>query len=155
MNHVAVFSSKSNEWSTPQDFFDAWHAEYQFTLDAAATPENAKVDRYFTADDDGLSQDWEGVVWCNPPYGRQIGKWVEKAWTESERGATVVLLIPARTDTTWWHTYVKRAREIHLVEKRLRFGGSKTNAPFPSAVVVFSPGPNPYMPRFYWGGRRC
>ena len=152
MKHVAAFSSASEEWATPQDLYDAWNAEYRFDLDVAATPDNAKAPRYYTIADDGLSQPWEGTVWCNPPYGRGIGKWIQKAYDTSRDGsATVVMLIPARTDTRWWHDYVAKAYEIHLVKGRLKFGGSAMNAPFPSCVVVFSAeGENA---TFYHGGR--
>lgn len=151
MQHTAAFSSERHDWETPQDFFDAWNREYNFTLDAAASPDNAKVDSYFTKEDDALSQDWPGVVWCNPPYGRKIGTWVEKAYRESLKGATVVMLIPARTETRWWHRYVKNARWIYFMKGRLKFSGSGSNAPFPSAVVVFTPGANPYPVRVLWG----
>ena len=100
------FSAASNEWATPQDFFDVLDAEFGFTLDPCATAENAKCAQYFTQSDDGLSQPWEGMVFMNPPYGREIGAWVAKAHSESLKGATVVCLIPARTDTRYWHEYV-------------------------------------------------
>jgi phage N-6-adenine-methyltransferase len=139
---------KSHEWTTPQRFFDALDAEFGFTLDAAASAENAKCATYYCGEwgRDGLTQPWDGVVWCNPPYGREIGRWVEKGYREAQRGATVVMLIPARTETAYWHDYVMRADEIRLVRGRLRFGGGgkrsakSHNAPFPSAVVVFRPG---------------
>lgn len=99
--------SKTNEWATPQDFFDRLDEEFDFTLDPCATPENAKCSRYFTKGGDGLSQDWSGDrVFMNPPYGREIGKWVKKAYEESQKGALVVCLIPARTDTSYWHEFV-------------------------------------------------
>src|SRR5690242_3985714 len=104
---VAVhFSSKTNEWSTPQDFFDQLDAEFHFTLEPCATRENAKCARYFTQADDGLRQDWSGVVFMNPPYGRAIKDWVEKVYRSSLAGATVVCLIPARTDTSYWHDFI-------------------------------------------------
>lgn len=134
------FSSAEEKWETPQSFFDLLHARYAFTLDAAADDSNAKVDRYFTPADNALAQSWEGVVWLNPPYGSGMVEWVRKAWEESQKGAVVVCLLPARTDTGWWHVYAMRAAEIYLVRGRLRFGGASSNAPFPSAVVVFRPG---------------
>ena len=127
------FSSKTDMWSTPQDLFDSLNTEHGFTLDVCATPDNAKCERFFTKDDDGLSQPWDGVCWMNPPYGRKIGKWMKKA---CECGATVVCLVPARTDTAWWHDYAMKGR-ITFLRGRLKFGGHKNSAPFPSAVVVF------------------
>ena len=139
MLNGGLFSSNSIYWETPQDFFDRLDAEFHFTLDVCATPENAKCERYYTERDNGLMQPWQGACWMNPPYGREIGRWVRKAYFAAQAGATVVCLVPARTDTAWWHDYVMRANEIRFVRGRLRFGGSN-NAPFPSAVVVFRPG---------------
>jgi phage N-6-adenine-methyltransferase len=134
-----MFTSATCEWETPQAFFDKWHKEFDFTLDACATSSNAKCARYFTKEQDGLSRAWTGRVWMNPPYGREIGKWVRKAYEEAQNGCTVVCLLPARTDTAWWHDYCAKG-EIHFVRGRLKFGGSKWNAPFPNAVVIFWPG---------------
>jgi len=140
LNAAVMFSSKTDLWATPQNFFDELNAEFHFTLDPCATPENAKCAKYFTAEDDGLKQDWAGhTVFCNPPYGREIGKWVKKCYEESKKpGITVVMLIPARTDTSYFHDYIyKKAKEIRFVRGRLKFGNSKNSAPFPSMVVVF------------------
>lgn len=135
MNIAPMLTSKSNEWETPQHFFDELDREFHFTLDPCATSENAKCKRYYTMADDGLSKDWAGeTVFCNPPYGRQIGKWVEKAATSN---ATTVMLIPARTDTAYFHDYIYGKSEIRFIRGRLRFGGSKINAPFPNMVVIF------------------
>jgi phage N-6-adenine-methyltransferase len=133
------FSSKSGLWETPLAFFQRLDHEFGFTLDACALPANAKCSRYYTPADDGLAQHWKGVVWMNPPYGREISRWVEKAYRSSQEGATVVCLLPARTDTAWWHTYVMRAAEIRLVRGRLKFSNAAHSAPFPSAVVIFRP----------------
>ena len=128
------FSSKSDNWSTPQDFFDELNKEFSFNLDPCASPENAKCDRFFT---DGLNKDWgQSRVFMNPPYGREIKKWMEKAYKSSLQGALVVCLVPSRTDTQWWHEYAMKG-EIRFIKGRLKFGGSKTSAPFPSAVVIF------------------
>lgn len=132
------FSSATDLWATPQDLFDRLHAKHQFTLDACASPENAKCAAYFTEEIDGLQQNWTGTVWMNPPYGRTIGAWTKKAYESSIAGATVVCLVPARTDTAWWHDYAMKG-EIEFLRGRLKFGGHKNNAPFPSAVVVFRP----------------
>ena len=132
------FKSETLEWPTPQAVFDKLDQEFHFTLDPCATDENKKCKMYFTKEDNGLSKSWEGErVFMNPPYGREIGKWIRKAFLESRRGALVVCLIPARTDTAWWHDYVKDASEIRLIRGRLKFGNSKNNAPFPSAIIIF------------------
>ncbi len=133
------FSSETDEWPTPQDFFDRLNEEFGFNLDVCATPENAKCPRYFTKRENGLLQKWTGICWMNPPYGREIGQWVQKAYTSALEGATVVCLLPARTDTAWWHDYCMKG-EIRFVRGRLKFGNASENAPFPSAVVVFRPG---------------
>ncbi|MCF6376928.1 phage N-6-adenine-methyltransferase [Nocardioides KLBMP 9356] len=137
-----MFTSDRLDWATPQGFFDLVAREFPFTLDAAASPNNAKVNTFYTEADDALAQPWPGIVWCNPPYGRGIGKWVHKGWSESQTGSTVVMLIPARTDTSWWHEYVMCAAEVRLVRGRLVFGQGEatSNAPFPCALVVFRPG---------------
>jgi len=135
---AGMMSSATPEWATPQDFFDKLNLQYGFDLDVCATAENAKCARFFTEADDGLKQEWTGVVWMNPPYGRTIGKWVHKAYESAQKGATVVCLLPARTDTAWWHDYCEKGRH-QFVRGRLKFGGSKNSAPFPSAVVVFEP----------------
>ncbi len=137
------FQSKSDEWPTPQFLFEGLDAEFGFTLDPAATPANAKCKTYFTRTDDGLAQDWHGhVVFLNPPYGREIGRWVQKAFETAAAGSLVVCLLPARTDTHWWHTYVTRG-EVRFLRGRLRFEGGAHCAPFPSAVVVFRPWSTP------------
>lgn len=133
------FSSKTTVWETPQDLFEKLNSEFGFTLDVCASPENAKCERFFTPATNGLKERWEGVCWCNPPYGREIGQWVKKAHEASLHGATVVCLLPARTDTSWWHAYVLEANEIRFVQGRLRFVGARSSAPFPSVVVVFRP----------------
>lgn len=141
MNSDVMFSSATDEWSTPQEFFDKLNEVFNFDLDVCALDSSAKCERYFTPEQDGLSKVWhtEGRnIWMNPPYGREIGLWMEKAFHEGEQGATVVCLVPARTDTRWWHSYAI-AGEISYVKGRLKFGGSENSAPFPSAVVVFRP----------------
>ena len=135
MNSVH-FSSATDLWATPQSFFNKMNDVHNFTLDACATEENAKCEKFFTVEDDGLSKDWSGVVWMNPPYGRTIGKWVRKAYEASLTGATVVCLLPARTDTAWWHDFATKGK-IEFLRGRLKFGDAKNSAPFPSAVVVF------------------
>lgn len=141
MNTELMFSSKTDLWETPQDLFDKLNNEFQFTLDVCATPENAKCDKFYTKEQDGLKHPWKGTVWCNPPYGRGIGQWVRRALFASVSGATVVMLLPARTDTKWFHDYIYKRNnvEIRFIRGRLKFGGSKNSAPFPSMVVVFMP----------------
>jgi len=136
-----LFLSGSTEAETPQDFFDALNAEFHFNLDPASTHENAKCERHYTQEEDGLSQPWDGKVFCNPPYGREIGKWVKKGYEEAQRGNTVVMLLPARTDTRWFHDYVMKARHLFFIKGRLRFSNMENSAPFPSMVVVFDKGP--------------
>ena len=139
--NAALLSSKNMCWCTPQDFFDKLNAEFGFVLDPAATDKTAKCSLYYTPETDGLSQSWDrgGAVFCNPPYGRAIYDWVFKCWRESRKpGTTVVLLIPARTDTRYFHEFIyHRAREIRFIRGRLRFGDGTAPAPFPSMVVVF------------------
>jgi phage N-6-adenine-methyltransferase len=136
---VAVhFSSATEMWATPQGFFDGLHAEFGFQVDVCAISENAKCARFFTPEEDGLAQEWAGICWMNPPYGRTIVHWMRKAYESSQAGATVVCLVPARTDTAWWHEYAMKG-EIRFIRGRLKFGGHKNSAPFPSAVVVFRP----------------
>jgi phage N-6-adenine-methyltransferase len=134
------FSSATDQWSTPPDFFNACNVEFgPFTLDACADATNAKCARYFTKEDDGLAQQWTGRVWMNPPYGRTIGHWMRKAYESSLAGAVVVCLVPARTDTAWWHDYALAKGTIRFIRGRLKFGGHANSAPFPSALVVFTP----------------
>lgn len=138
MNTELMFSSNDNTWETPISFFNRINDEFYFDLDVCASDENAKCSKYFTEEDDALSKDWKGVCWMNPPYGRQISKWIEKAYQESKKGATVVCLIPARTDTSYWHKFIfPYAKEIMFIKGRLKFGKSNNSAPFPSALVVF------------------
>ena len=129
-----MMSSKTDCWETPQWLFDKYNAIYHFDLDACATADNAKCERFFSPEQDGLAQEWTGAVWCNPPYGRQIGKWVRKA--HDSNAAVVVMLLPARTDTAWFHDFCLRGH-VTFLRGRLRFGHSTTNAPFPSMIVVF------------------
>lgn len=139
MNNAVMFSSKSAEWETPQELFNELNDEFHFTLDVCATAENAKCEHYYTQEQDGLARPWKGTVWCNPPYGRSIGSWVRRGLFASAAGHTVVMLLPARTDTRWFHEYIYRKAEIRFIKGRLKFGGSKNSAPFPSMVVVFRP----------------
>lgn len=131
------FMSTSNEWETPQDVFEELNKEFGFTLDPCATNQNAKCDKYYTKEDDGLSKSWGGeTVFMNPPYGREIKHWAKKAHEESEH-ATVVCLVPSRTDTRYWHDHFMKADEIRFIKGRLKFGGAKNSAPFPSAIIIY------------------
>ena len=131
-----LFSSKTDLWETPQDFFDKYNEEFNFTFDVCALPENAKVQNYYTPEINGLAQTWSGRCWCNPPYGREISYWVKKAY---ESKCLTVMLLPARTDTKWFHAYIYKNpnAEIRFIKGRLKFGGSKNSAPFPNMVVIF------------------
>ena len=134
-----MFSSKSGEWETPMEFFAKLTQRFNFTLDPCCTEESRKCEAYFTEADDGLSKSWAGhTVFMNPPYGREISKWIKKAYDESRKeNTTVVCLIPSRTDTRYWHEYRMKAHELYFVKGRLKFGEGKNSAPFPSAVIVF------------------
>jgi phage N-6-adenine-methyltransferase len=141
MNPAVHFSSAKMEWETPHYVFDPLDEEFGFTCDVCALPENAKCACFYTPAQDGLCQRWTGVCWCNPPYGREIGPWVRKAYESARDGdCTVCCLVPARTDTRWWHLYVTRSYEIRFFRGRIKFRGSANSAPFPSALVVFRPG---------------
>ncbi len=135
-----MFSSKTGAWATPQEFFEKLDWRFgPFTLDPCADESSAKCDTFYTEEDDGLAQDWSGhTVFVNPPYGRGIDKWIEKSYNTARGSSTrVVMLIPARTDTRYWHDYVMKAAEVHFVKGRLKFGDATNSAPFPSAVIVF------------------
>lgn len=139
-----LFSSARDDWETPQEFFKALDDEFHFTLDPCADDHNHKCERYFTIEQDGLSQSWAGeTVFCNPPYGRAISRWVEKAYTEAAvNGALVVMLIPARTDTNTFHDYIYNRAEIRFVRGRLHFSGAD-RSPFPSMIVIYRPAGKP------------
>jgi phage N-6-adenine-methyltransferase len=133
------FSSQRSDWATPaglfQDISDRWGP---FDLDPCATPENAKCARFLTPEDDGLSQPWSGRVFMNPPYGRAITHWIRKAWEEAHRpGVVVVGLLPARTDTRWFHDHIEGCAAVHFLKGRVRFEGAPASAPFPSMIVVW------------------
>ena len=131
------FLSRTNEWATPSETYLALNREFGFTLDPCCTHDNKKCERHFTINEDGLSRDWgRETVFMNPPYGREIFLWMEKAYKSSLNGATVVCLVPARTDTKWWHEFAMKG-EIRFLRGRLKFGEAKNSAPFPSAVIVF------------------
>lgn len=140
MKTDVLLSSKKMDWATPQDFFDRLNAEFHFTLDPCADDQNHKCEKYYTEEQDGLKQDWSSErVFCNPPYGRDVPKWVRKCFDEVYSGNCIcaVMLLHARTDTRWFHDYIYHRAEVRFVKGRLRFGGQTTNAPFPSMVVVF------------------
>lgn len=136
----ALLSSEKMDWATPLEFFDKLNQEFSFDLDAAASAENTKCARYFSIEDDGLAQSWRDLrIFCNPPYGRTIGRWVKKALDETTIGQCplAVLLVPARTDTKWFHEYILGKAEIRFLRGRLRFGDGAKDAPFPSMVAIF------------------
>lgn len=140
MSIAPLFTSARHDWRTPRWLFDRLHAEFAFTLDAAADKDNALCSDYYTVADDALRQPWTGSVFVNPPYGRDIGRWVEKAQQGTAEGAHVVMLVPARTDTQFFHRGIwPYSHEIRFIEGRLKFDDGATPAPFPSMVVVFSP----------------
>lgn len=146
MNTEVMFSSASDEWETPPELFAKLDAEFHFNLDVAASDANTKCKFYFT--NNGLDMPWDGVCWMNPPYGSKVGKWMAKAWLESAGGgATVVCLVPARTDTKWWHDYViGKDAEVRFLKGRVKFlkpgagpNDKRQSAPFPSAIVIYRP----------------
>lgn len=134
----AMFSSANSAWETPNWLFEELDREFHFDVDVCAVAENAKCSRYFTPEDDALTQEWKGTCWMNPPYGKGLDAWIRKAYKSAQKGATVVCLIPSRTDRDWWHDYCMRG-EIRYIRGRIKFVGAKDNAPFASAVVIFRP----------------
>ena len=138
MNSDVMFSSKTDEWATPQSLFDELNNEFGFDLDPCATEENHKCPEYYTQADNGLNMAWGGRrVFCNPPYSN-ISEWVAKCYTEGcKENTLVVLLIPARTDTRYFHDYILHRSEIRFIKGRVKFGESKNSAPFPSMLVIF------------------
>lgn len=138
VNSELMFSSETDQWSTPKYFFDKVNAVFNFETDVCADHENAKCAKYFSVIENGLEMKWGGVCWMNPPYGRGIEAWVKKAYESAKQGATVVCLLPARTDTIWWNDYCAHG-EVLFLKGRLKFGSAVNSAPFPSALVVFRP----------------
>lgn len=141
MNLDVMFSSKSNEWATPQDLFDKLNNKYHFTLDPCSTIENHKCEKFYTIEDDGLIKDWSNdIVFVNPPYGRELYKWVKKCYEESLKGTKIVLLIPSRTDTKYFHEFLynKNNVKIEFIKGRLKFGNSNNSVPFPSLLAYFN-----------------
>ena len=140
MHKTGMFTSNTCMWGTPQKFFDELNKEFNFEIDVCAVPENAKCKKFFSPEVDGLKQSWGGYtsVWCNPPYGKEMPKWIEKAHrTWKEHGNTIVMLIPARTDTKAFHEFIYHQAELRFVKGRLKFNDGKNPAPFPSMVVIF------------------
>lgn len=134
----ALFSSENMCWETPKELFEKYDSIYHFETDVCALPENAKCKHFYSPAEDGLKQDWEGVCWMNPPYSREITKWVEKAYMESEKnGSTIVCLLPSRTDTEWFHKFVLPHARVEFIKGRVKFVGAKSGAPFPSVIAVF------------------
>jgi site-specific DNA-methyltransferase (adenine-specific) len=139
MNKV-MYSSKKQDWETPQDLFNKLDKEFNFTLDPCANDKNHKCKKYYTIKDNGLKQSWKGeTVFCNPPYGREIKKWVKKCYEESKNNDTkIVMLIPARTDTKYFHDYIYHKAKLRFIKGRLKFSNSKNSAPFPSMLVIYN-----------------
>ena len=137
MINKGMMTSKTDLWATPQNTFDLLNKEFGFDIDVCALPTNAKCKKYFTPEIDGLNQEWRGTCWMNPPYGREIGLWINKAFSESKRGNLIVGLLPARTDTKWFHDFIYNKSEIRFIKGRLKFGDGKNSAPFPSMIVIW------------------
>ena len=140
-----MFSSKTDMWATFKGYFDSLNKVHNYEVDVCATAKNAKCSIYYTEEQDGLKQKWQGSCWCNPPYGRQIGLWMEKDYKSSRWGAFVVCLVPARPDTRWWHDWAVKG-DIEFIKGRLKFGDAKNSAPFPSALITYRPPTAPH-----WG----
>lgn len=134
---AALFQSDKMDWETPKPLFDRYNQEFHFKLDAAANEKNHKVPVFYTKTENGLLMNWISPTWCNPPYGNGIIEWVKKAYEESKNGITSVLLLPARTDTKWFHEYVYGKAEIRFLRGRIKFVGAKSTAPFPSMIVIY------------------
>lgn len=138
MNTQLMFSSNDQTWETPMELFQKLNNEFHFTLDVCCTEYTPKCNKFFTPESNGLIQDWSNdICWMNPPYS-EMYVWMEKAYKESLKGAVVVCLIPARTDTKYWHDFCMGAAEIRFIKGRLKFGDAKNSAPFPSAIVIFN-----------------
>ena len=132
-------SNKSVEWSTPTDLYNELDQEFHFDCDVCATPQNAKTNKYYTKKEDGLKQEWKGTCFANPPYGRGLNQWVEKAFNSAINDkATTVMLLPVRSDTNWFHDYCLKSNDIRYLRGRLKFNDGEGSAPFPNMVVVFS-----------------
>lgn len=137
MINKGLMSSNTDEWATPKLFFEELNNKYHFTLDPCSTKENHKCNKYYTKEDNGLEKSWMGErVYVNPPYGRKISKWVEKAYNENKKGTFIVMLLPARTDTKWFHNYIYKKHKIEFIKGRLKFNDGKQSAPFPSMLVI-------------------
>lgn len=142
-----MFTSRTEEWATPQYVFDWLDKQFHFTLDVCATDSNSKCDNYITKEENGLTTDWGAeICFMNPPYGREIYKWMHKAMESAKKGATVICLVPARTDTKWFHETAMNADEIWFIKGRLKFGNGKQSAPFPSCIIIFKPGQRDSVP---------
>ena len=140
MINKGLMTSNSDEWATPIKFYQELNNEFQFTLDPCATIENHKCDMFYTKETNGLEHSWRGYrVFCNPPYGKEISKWVEKAYRENLLNKTfIVMLLPARTDTRWFHDFIYKKHEIRFIKGRLKFNDGKQSAPFPSMLVIMN-----------------
>ena len=124
------FLSQSVDWATPKGVYDKLNQEFNFNFDPCPLGGSSYMN--------GLEMEWGNSTFCNPPYGREIGKWTAKALEENAKGKTIVLLIPSRTDTKWWHSHIMKANEIRFIKGRLKFGDAINSAPFPSALAIFT-----------------
>ena len=147
-------SSESDDWWTPQTLFDLLNKEFGFELDVCASEENHKCEKYYSNIEDGLAQEWRGTCWMNPPYGRTIIDWMKKAYESAQKGAIVICLVPARTDTRWWWNYCIHG-EVRFIKGRIKFSNSSNSAPFPSAVIVFRPEVKKENQGILWWDKWC
>ena len=143
-NIKTMLSSECMEWETPQELFDELNKEFKFTLDPCATIKSAKCKKFYTKEDNGLIQDWSNErVFVNPPYGTEIKKWVKKCYEERNKAKIIVMLVPARTDTIYFHEFIYHKAEIKFIKGRIKFVGNQKgsgSAPFPSMLVIFKRG---------------
>jgi phage N-6-adenine-methyltransferase len=138
MTNQYINPAKNDQWGTPQRLFDQLNQEFKFTLDACATEKTAKCKKYLTTQEDALLQEWDTKTFCNPPYGQPLLNWISKAYAESKKGKIVVMLLPARTDTEWFHRFcLQPSVEIRWIKGRICFNDAKGKAPFPSMIVIF------------------
>lgn len=139
MINKSLFSSNSVEWATPKEFFNELNKEFNFTLDPCSSELNHKCEKYYTIATNGLLQNWANeTVYCNPPYGKDISLWVKKCYEEHKKNKiTIVMLLPVRTDTKYFHNYIYNKSEIRFLKGRLKFNDQKNSAPFPSMLVIY------------------
>ncbi|GAI17513.1 unnamed protein product [marine sediment metagenome] len=133
-----IFKSESTEYETPKEIFEPLQKEFDLRLDVCATKENAKCELFFTKEEDALSKDWNENFWMNPPFSRNLKKWVQKAYEESEKGVTGVLLLPVGSNTLWWHKYIIDTKaEVRFLKGEIKFSNQKRGLWLPFAIIIY------------------